>query len=120
MTFADISTMRSSTARCAARRLGQHRVQRRHHRHGQTRQQVEDVAARLTAEDAEFVLQADDVEPAGVQEVRGAHIVFELSSWICRPTSGGIVVGLTVIGHRHDGGVEIWPRTPRSPAAGRS
>ena len=58
-------------------RLGQHRMQRRDDRHGEARQQLEDVAAGFAAENAEFVLQADDIEPAGVQEGRGAHIVFD-------------------------------------------
>ena len=51
------------------RRLGQDGVQRRDDRHGQPRQQRQDVAAGLAAEDAELVLQRDDVELAGVQEV---------------------------------------------------
>ena len=63
------------------RRLGQHGVERRHDRHGEARQQLEDVAAGFAAENSEFVLQANDVEPAGVQEVCGARH----SLRCCRP-----------------------------------
>ena len=58
-------------------RLGQHRVQRRDDRHGEARKQLKNVAAGFAAENSEFVLQGNDVEPAGVQERGGAHIVFD-------------------------------------------
>ena len=54
------------------RRLGQHGVQRRDDRHGQARQQRQDMGAGFAAENAELVLQTDDVEPAGVEKLRGS------------------------------------------------
>ena len=76
-------------ARAACRRLGQHRMQRRHDRHGQARQQHQDVLAGFAAENAELVLQRDDVEAAGVQEVRGTQIFFELVVLDLQATAGG-------------------------------
>ena len=72
-----------------AGRLGQHRVQCRDDRHGQARQQFENVGAGFAAENAEFVLQADDVEPAGVQEAAARTYSSMLSSLICNATDAG-------------------------------
>ena len=57
--------------------LFQHGVQCRDDRHGKARQQLEDVGAGFAAENPEFVLQADDVEPAGVQKRRRPNILFD-------------------------------------------
>ena len=100
------------------RRLGQHGVQRRHHRHGEARQQHEDVGTGLAAENSEFVLQTNDVEPAGVQEVGRAHIVFDIVVLDLQGDRGGIVIGLTVVGHRHNAGLEVRDVKSLSPAAG--
>ncbi len=53
-------------------------MERRHDRHGEARQQLEDVAAGFAAENSEFVLQANEVETAGIQEVGGADVVFDI------------------------------------------
>jgi hypothetical protein len=90
-------------------RLGQHRVQRRHDRHGQTRQQLEDVGAGFAPENSELVLQANDVEPAGIQEGRGAHIFFDAVIPDLQGDRSGIIIGLTVVGHRHDRGLQVRP-----------
>ena len=70
------------------RRLGQNGVQRRDDRHGQPRQQRHDVAARFAAENAEFMLQADDFELAGIEEVGRAHVVFDLVIVDVEPNDG--------------------------------
>ena len=54
-------------------RLGQNGVKRRDDRHGQPREQRHDVAAGFAAEDAEFMLERDDVELTCVQEVGRTH-----------------------------------------------
>ena len=64
-------------------------MQRRDDRHGQPGEQRHDVTARLTAENAEFVLQADDVELTRIQEVRGVRVLRRFSSLICSRTAGG-------------------------------
>ena len=72
------------------RRLRQHGVQRGDDRHGQPREQRQDVAAGLAAEDAEFVLQRDDVELPGVQEVGGAPVILDpLAVVDLQPHGGG-------------------------------
>ncbi len=91
-------------------RLGQHGVQRRDNRHRQARQQLEDVGAGVAAENSELVLQTDDVEPAGIQEGRGAHIFFDAVIPDLQGDRSGIIIGLTVVGHRHDRGLKIRPR----------
>ena len=54
--------------------LAQNGMQRRDHRHSQFAQERQDVTAGRPAENAELVLQADDVHVADVEEVRGAQI----------------------------------------------
>ena len=90
-------------------RLGQHRVQRRDDRHAEPRKQLEDVSAGFAAEDSEFVLQANDVKAAGVQEGRGADIVFDGVILDLKGDRSGIVIGLTVVVHRDDAGLEVRP-----------
>jgi len=50
------------------RRLGQYGMERRHHGHGETQQQHEDVGAGFAAEDSELVLQADGIEPPALRK----------------------------------------------------
>ena len=90
-------------------RLGQHRVQRRDDRHAEARKQLENVGAGFAAENSEFVLQTNDVEPAGVQEGRGAHIVFDGVILDLQGDRTGIVIGLTVVVHRDDAGLQVRP-----------
>ncbi len=59
------------------RRRGQHRVQGRDDRHGQARQQFQDMGPGFAAENSEFVLQTDDVEPSGVEKRRSADILLD-------------------------------------------
>ena len=82
-------------------------MERRHHRHGEARQQHEDVGAGFAAENSEFVLQAYGVEPAGVEEIRRAHVLFDIVVLDLETNRRRIIVGLTVIGHRHDAGLRI-------------
>ncbi len=89
------------------RRLGQHRMEGRHHRHGEARQQHEDVDAGFATENSEFVLQAHGVEPAGVQEVRCAYVFFDIVVFDLENHRRRIIVGLTAIGHRHDAGLQV-------------
>src|SRR5258705_7587951 len=65
------------------------------------------MSAGFATENSEFVLQTNGVETAGVQEVRGAHVVFDVAVLDLQRDRSGIVIGLTVIGHRHDAGLEI-------------
>ena len=101
-------------------RLGQDGVKRRDDRHGQPREQRHDVAARFAAEDAEFVLERDDFELTCIQEVGRTHVVFYFVVVDLKANDGRIVVGLAVIGHRHDGCFQLRGMTLRSPAADRS
>ena len=84
-------------------------MERRHDRHGKARQQLENVGAGFAAKNSEFVLQANDVEPAGVQERCGAHIFFDGVILDLQDDRTGIVIGLIVVGHRHDAGLQVWP-----------
>ena len=64
----------SITRRWSALGSLQHGMQRGDHGHSQFAQQRQDVTAGRPAENAELVLQADDVHVADVEEVRGAQI----------------------------------------------
>ena len=101
-------------------RLGQDGVQRRDDRHGQPRQQRHDVAARFATEDAEFMLETDDFELARIQEIGRPHVVLDFVIVDLKAHDGRIVVGMTVIGHRHDRCFHLRRMMQRPPAAGRS
>ena len=88
-------------------RLGQNGVKRRDDRHGQAREQRQDVAAGFAAENAEFMLQRDDVELPCIQEVGRTHVVLDLVVVDLKANDGRIVVGVTVIGHRDDRGFHL-------------
>ena len=49
-------------------------MERDHDRHPQFAQERQDVAAGRAAEDSELVLQADHIDIADIEEVRGAQI----------------------------------------------
>ena len=102
--------MRSHYRALSRGRPRQHRVQRRHDRHGEARQQLEDVDAGFAAKNSELVLQAGDVEVAGVQKVCCTNIVLDHVILDLEGDRSGIVIGLTVVGHRHDAGLKTWPR----------
>ena len=109
-TFDDASTIRSQHAALRRRRLGKNRMQRGDDRHGQPRQQRHDVAARVAAENAEFMLEGDDVEPAGIQEVGRAHVIVDPVVVDLKADGGGIVVDVAMVGHRHDAGLHARAR----------
>ena len=102
------------------RRRGQHRVQRRDDRHGQARQQFQDMGPGFAAENSEFVLQTDDVEPAGVEKRRGVDILLDAVILDLQRDRSRIVIGLVVVGHRHDAGLQVWLANSRPRVAGRS
>ena len=64
----------SITRRWSALRLLQNGMKRGDDGHPQFAQERQDVAAGRPAENAELVLQADDVHVADIEEVRGAQI----------------------------------------------
>ena len=101
------STIRSMTARCAAVGLASTVCSVVTTGMVEARQQLEDMAAGLAAENSEFVLQANDVEPARVQEVRGADIFLDVAVPDLEDDRGGIVIALAVVGHRDDAGLEV-------------
>lgn len=97
--------MRSMTARCAAVGLAS-TVWNVVTTGMVTRQQFEDVAAGFATENSEFVLQAHGVEPAGIQEVCCTDVFFDLVILDLKSDRLGIIIGLAMIGHRHDAGLE--------------
>ena len=67
------------------------------------------MSAGFTAEDSEFMLQANDVEPAGVQEGRGTDIVFNGVILDLQGDGSGIVVGLSVVVHCDNADLQVRP-----------
>ena len=67
------------------------------------------MGAGFAAENSEFVLQTNGVEPARVQESRGAHIVFNGVILDLQGDRTGIIIGLTVVVHRDDAGLRVRP-----------
>ena len=76
------------------RRLREHRVKRRDDRHFEAREELDDIAAGLAAENSVFVLKADDVEARSVQEFGGADIVVDRLFADLEADARRIVVGL--------------------------
>ena len=58
--------------------IAQDRVQRRDDRHAQFAQECQDITARLSSEDAVFMLQRHHVHVVDVQEIGGAAIGFNI------------------------------------------
>ncbi len=77
-TFDEMPTISASTLRCMRLRVGKHRMQRRHDRHVQPRQQRQDVRTGVAAKDAELVLQRYDIEVARIEDVSGVRVVLQL------------------------------------------
>ena len=65
--------------------------------------------AGFTAENSEFMLQADDVEAAGVQERCGMDIVFNGVVLDLQRHRGGVIVGLSVVVHGNNADFKIRP-----------
>ena len=61
----------------------------------------------FAAENAEFVLQAHDVEAAVIQEVCCTHVFFNVVIVDLQSDRRGVIVGLAAIGHCHDGGLKV-------------
>jgi hypothetical protein len=71
---------------------------------------VEDVGAGIAAENSEFVLQANDLKSTSVQGSCGASIFLTVVVPDLQDDGRRIVIGLIVVGHRHDAGLQIWSR----------
>ena len=78
-------------------------------RHGQPRKQRQDVTAGVAAENAKLMLEADDLELLCIQELGGARVFVQIRIVDLKPNGGGVLVGVTVIGHGDDGSLDIPP-----------
>jgi hypothetical protein len=63
------------------------------------------VTAGLAAEDAEFVLQGNDVELTGVQSIGRAAVILDPLIAQLDAHGDGIIIGLAVVVHGDDNGV---------------
>ena len=71
-------------------------MQRRDDRHGQPRKQRHDVAAGFTAENTEFMLEGNGVEPARIQKAGRADIILYPFIPDLMADGGRIAVDVTV------------------------
>jgi hypothetical protein len=98
------------------RRVGQHRVQRGHHRCVDVLEQLVDVPARRSAEDAELVLDADDVDVPAVHQLRRRPVVADLGVVDLEDDRLAVVVGVLTVGqghlHRRGSRVQVGERAP--------
>ena len=85
-------------------------MQRRDDRHFETRQEFDDVAAGLTAENPIFMLQGDNIEPCAVQEFGRLDILADGFFVNLKTHSRRIVVGAIRVRHGDDKGLKLWPR----------
>jgi hypothetical protein len=68
------------------------------------------VTAGVAAENAEFMLKRNNLEPAVVQELCRTNIVLRLIVVDLKSNRRRIVIGLAVVGHRDDDRLQIRPR----------
>jgi hypothetical protein len=91
------------------RRRRQHGMQGRHDRHGEPFQELDYVSAGLTTENPVLMLEGNDIEPRGVQEIRGFSIRIDRLLRDLETHSRWIVIGAAGIVHGSDAGLQ--PRT---------
>jgi len=91
-------------------RRGKDGMQRRHHGYGEVIEQRQDEAAGLAAENAELVLQRDDIEAAAIDELGGARITFDEIGLDRGGDRRRIVVRTALIVHRDDRGTGLRMR----------
>ena len=84
-------------------------MQRRDDRHFEARQQFDDVAAGLAAENPVFVLKANNVETRAVQEFGGLDIIADRFVVNFEAHGRRIVIGAVGIRHGDDAGLQIRP-----------
>jgi hypothetical protein len=89
-----------------ARRLRQDRMQRCHHGHAEPVEQRENVVAGFAAEDAELVLERDNIVPAVIQNIRCVSVVLDRLVADFKPDLCRIVVRPAAVGHRDDAGFD--------------
>ena len=82
-------------------------MQRCHHGHAEPVEQREDVVAGFAAEDAELVLERDNIVPAVIQNIRRVGIVLDRLVANLEPDLRRIVVRAAVVGHRDDAGFNV-------------
>ena len=84
-----------------AGRIGEHRVQRGDDRHPQVAQQPDDVAAGRAAEDAVFVLEADDIGVGEIEEIGRPQVGVDLLLLDFEPHLRRVVVSRRDVVDRH-------------------
>ena len=89
------------------RRLGEHGMKRRDDRHFEPRQELDDIAAGLAAENSILVLKGDDVEARIVQKFGGLNIFVDHFVVNLKAHGRRIVIGAAGIGHGDDAGLQI-------------
>ena len=87
--------------------IGQHGMQRRYHRYAQAAEQSEAMTTRFATEDTEFMLERDEVYVAGIQELGGLDIVFDVFLVDLESRDRRLIVFLSWLVHGDDPGVEI-------------
>src|SRR5579863_394738 len=81
-------------------RLREHGMERGYERHGEPGKKGHDVAAGLATEDAEFVLQRDDLAPCPIQDIGRTLIIPEPAVIDLQTDSRRVVIGTAVVVHR--------------------
>src|SRR5271154_3010327 len=92
-----------------ARPFDQYRVKRRDNRHFKARQEFENVATGLTAENPIFVLERNNIESCAIEELGCLDIVSDPVVVNLEAHRRGIVIGAVRIGHGDDAGLKVRP-----------
>ena len=105
--FAEASMIWRITSRWTGVGLGQDRMKRRDDRHVKARQQLDDIAAGLPAEDSILVLKANDVKALVVQKLGGLNIFVDRLVMNLKAHGRRIVVAAARVRHGDDAGFQI-------------
>jgi hypothetical protein len=88
-------------------RFGKYRMECRHDRHFEARQELDNITPGLTAENAVFVLKAHDVETRIVQKLGSLNILSNRFVVDLEAHSWRVVIGATGVRHGDDAGLQI-------------
>ena len=88
-------------------RFGEHRVECGHDRHFEARQELDNIAASLTAENPVFVLKTHDVESRIVQKLGSLNILADRFIVDLKAHSWRVVIAATGVRHGDDAGLQI-------------
>jgi hypothetical protein len=82
-------------------------MKRRHHRHFESQQKLDDIAAGFATKDSILMLEANNVKARTVQKISGSNVFVDRLVVDLKKHGSGIIVDAPGIRHRHHTGFQI-------------